>query len=109
MSTYVQAHLKHACMRTREYVYVSASVVAKNDRLSSVCVYSRLNPALHWDVFEHMCTCTNVAVFHSVYVCVPSVHLSASLYACLCESMYVQPSALLSTLLYASMNVYFSV
>ena len=34
----------------------------------------------------------------------PSVHLSVSLYACLCASFYVQPSVLLSTLLQSNFN-----
>ena len=37
MSTYVQAHLKRACMGTHEHVYVIAHLGAKNNWVS-VCL-----------------------------------------------------------------------
>ena len=47
MSTYMQAHLKHACMRTREHVYVSACVGAKNDWAS---VYLCIHPSIRLSI-----------------------------------------------------------
>ena len=45
MSTYEQAHLKRACMWTREHVYVSACMGAKNDWVSVCLCIHPSNPA----------------------------------------------------------------
>ena len=39
----MQAHLKRACMWTREHVYISACVGAKMTGCPSVCVFIHLN------------------------------------------------------------------
>ena len=103
----MQAQLKRACMWTREHVFVSACVDAKNDWVPSVCVFMPQSSS------PLACISTNISEccclpFWLMSAC-PSVHLSVSLHACLCAGFYVQPSVLLSTLLYASLDVFFSV
>ena len=58
----MQAHLKRACVWTREYVYVSACIGAKND-LVSVCL------CIHPSIRLSIGMCLNIyisAVCHSV-------------------------------------------
>ena len=104
MNEYVHASTSEACMHVDAWACVRKCLCGCEKWLGvRLSVYSSLNPALHWHVFKHIYL--NVVVLSAC----PSVHLSVSLYACLCASFYVQLSVLLPSLLYASVNVYFSV
>ena len=63
----MQAHLKRACTWTREHVYVSACVGAKNDWVSvCLCIHPsiRLSVGMYLNIYEFVHL--NVAVCHSV-------------------------------------------
>ena len=77
MSTYVQAHLKRACMWTREHVYVIACVSAKTDWVS-VCLC--IHPSVRFSIARYL----NIYVRMLLSAALSNVHLSVSLYACLC-------------------------
>ena len=71
MSTYVQAHLKRACMWTREHVHVIARVGAKNDR-ASVCLC--IHPSLRFSIGMYLNIYVRMLLFVALSnVCV-SVH-----------------------------------
>ena len=59
----MQAHLKRACMWTREHVYVSACVGANND---CVCVCLYIHPSIRLSTGMYLNIYLNVAVCHSV-------------------------------------------
>ena len=95
MSTYVQAHLKRACMWTHEHMYVIACVGAKNDWVS-VCLVihpsSRFSTGMYLNIYVRMllsAALSSVCVSVRSFVC-QSVCMSMCKYVCptICVSVH---------------------
>ena len=72
----------------------------------SVCIHPSIRLSIGMYLYMSECCCLLLCLMSAC----PPVHLSVSLYACPCESTYVQPSVLQSTLciqkcLYRRVNV----
>lgn len=83
-------------MLTRKQVYVSACKGAKNWHGIRLSVYSSNNPTVHSHVLKRLNVSARLSV-ECLFVC-PHIYLSVFLNACLCESMNVRSSVLLSIL-----------
>ena len=83
MSMYVQAHIKRACMWTREHMYVLARTGAKNDWSVCLCIYPsiRYSVGMYLNIYMSECCSLPLVQYQRVR---PSICLSA------CMHVYVK-------------------